>query len=214
MIIGTASSKVIVISPEWAQELATKKYTMSYLRCFIWLLKWYWIYSYNYDAFYTSCLLFNWMLHINWGGECWWLCSPCQMMADHGCQTWMEFSIPYGNINGRPWNEVFTSLFVRRQLSALPSNQKKLSWLSPSVRPPPSNLGSIQYSGVNPKFALNCIGLAPGPRSDVGRRRGAMSGEVSYGRSVCRSEGSRTVEGIVRWRTADGRKFWLLFKTA
>ena len=44
----------------------------------------------------------------------------------------------------------------------------------------------------------------------VGRQIGAMSGEVFYGRSV----GSRTAEGRVGRRTADGRKFLLIFRTA
>ena len=56
--------------------------------------------------------------------------------------------------------------------------------------------------------------LCIGPRSDVGRRTGAMSGEVFYGRSVRRSEGSRTAKGIVGRRTADRLKFLLLFRTA
>ena len=40
-----------------------------------------------------------------------------------------------------------------------------------------------------------------------------MSREVFYGRSVRRSEGSRTAKGIVGRRMADGRKFLLLFRT-
>ena len=51
------------------------------------------------------------------------------------------------------------------------------------------------------KIALKCKGLTPGPRSDVGHWTGAMSGEVFYGRLICRSEGIRTVEGIVGRRT-------------
>ena len=41
-----------------------------------------------------------------------------------------------------------------------------------------------------------------------------MSGEVFYGCTVRRLEGSRTVKGIVGRRTADGWKFLLLFRTA
>ena len=41
-----------------------------------------------------------------------------------------------------------------------------------------------------------------------------MPEEVFYGWSVRRSEGSRTAKGIVGQRTADGRKFLLLFRTA
>ena len=40
-----------------------------------------------------------------------------------------------------------------------------------------------------------------------------MSGEVFYGRSVRQSEGSWTAKGIVGQRSADGRKFLLLFRT-
>ena len=72
---------------------------------------------------------------------------------------------------------------------------KKFSWLCPSVRPGANTVGSILYSGANP---IQCL----------------LSGEVFYGRSVCRSEGSRTSEGIVVRQTADGWKFWLLFRTA
>ena len=41
-----------------------------------------------------------------------------------------------------------------------------------------------------------------------------MSREVFYGRSIRPSKGSRMAKGIVGWRTADGRKFLLLFRTA
>ena len=41
-----------------------------------------------------------------------------------------------------------------------------------------------------------------------------MSGEVFYGRTVHKSEGSRTAKSIVGRRMADGQKFLLLFRTA
>ena len=41
-----------------------------------------------------------------------------------------------------------------------------------------------------------------------------MSGEVFYGWSVRRSEGSQTAKGIVGRRRGDGRMFLLLFRTA
>ena len=40
-------------------------------------------------------LLFNWLLHLNWGEGGWWLCNHCQMIVEHGCQTWREFTIAY-----------------------------------------------------------------------------------------------------------------------
>ena len=52
----------------------------------------------------------------------------------------------------------------------------------------------------------NTIGL-----TQVGRRTGAMSGEVFYGPTVRRLEGSRTAKGIVGRRTADSWKFLLFF---
>ena len=66
-------------------------------------------------------------------------------------------------------------------------------------------------------FALKCkhrIGLTPLYWPLVGRRTRAMSGEVFYGRTVRQLEGSRTAKGIVGRRTADERKFLLLFRTA
>ena len=76
--------------------------------------------------------------------------------------------------------------------------------LTPAVRP---GANPIQWGQSYTHF---CIG----PRWDVGRRTGAMSGEVFYGLSVCRSEGHQTAEGIVGQRTADRRKFLPLFRTA
>ena len=58
------------------------------------------------------------------------------------------------------------------------------------------------------KFALKCIELTPMYWPQVGRRT-SDRGNVRisfYGRSVCRSEGSRTADGP--------KKFWLLFRTA
>ena len=50
------------------------------------------------------------------------------------------------------------------------------------------------------KFALKCKNLYRiGPRSDVGGQTVAKSGEVFYGRSVCRSVGRRGVG----WRRAE-----------
>ena len=99
----------------------------------------------------------------------------------------------------------FTSLFVRRPPirppSAHPSDHKKL-FLTLS-------LSDVQRPTWCQSYTI-CIG----PRLDIGCRTGAMSREVFYGRSVRRSEGSRTAKGIVRRRTADGRKFLLLFRTA
>ena len=46
------------------------------------------------------------------------------------------------------------------------------------------------------KFALKCKNwYRIGPRSDVGGRTVAKSGEVFYGRSICRLEGGRTAKG-------------------
>ena len=117
-----------------------------------------------------------------------------------------------------------TSLFALLPPSALPSDQKKFSRLYPSVRPPPSDLGPILYSGANPKFALKCIGLTPGPRSDVRRRTGAMSGEVFYGRSVSRrgvgrrralSDGGRRMDGSFdfSFEPPFKKEYWELGKT-
>ena len=63
-------------------------------------------------------------------------------------------------------------------------------------------------------FSKDRIGLAPLYWPQVGRRTGAMSGEVFYGRSVRWLEGSRTAKGIVGRRTADGWKLLLLLRTA
>ena len=52
----------------------TNWYT-SYFKCFILLLELYWSYSYNYEAYDTYWLVFNWMLHKNWGECGWWLCT-------------------------------------------------------------------------------------------------------------------------------------------
>ena len=107
------------------------------------------------------------------------------------------------------------SLFVRRPPSAHPSDHKKLllTLFLSNVWPGANTVGSILYNvytlGQN-ALGQNCIG----PRSDVGCRTRAMSGEVFYGRTVRRSEGSRMAKGIVGRQTADGRKFLLLFKTA
>ena len=119
---------------------------------------------------------------------------------------------------GDPNNEVFTSLFVRRPLSAHSSDHKNFSWHCPcrssDIQPGANTLGSILYSGANPKQCLHfrakhfkaSIGTT---RSDVGRRTRAMSGEVFYGQTVRRSEGSRAAKGIVGRRTVGSFYFFL-----
>ena len=113
-------------------------------------------------------------------------------------------------------------------LTALPEQKIRESSLVTS-RSPRQILRDLTFSHIFynwENIKINVTDLLPSYRlswshlgwPQVGRRTGAMSGEVFYGRSVgrsvCRSEGSLTVEGIVGRQTADGRKFWLLFRTA
>ena len=117
-------------------------------------------------------------------------------------------------IMGGPKNEVFMSLFLRRPPSAHSSDHKKVFLTLPlsDVKPGANTIkwvGPILYtlgqnSLPNSLGTTVYIGLAPGRRSEVGGRTGAMSGEVEGG-------GWRGEGGQRQWRTADGEKFFLLF---
>ena len=102
--------------------------------------------------------------------------------------------------------------------SAHPSDHKKrlLTLLRPTSDA--NTVGPMLYDvytlGQNALGQILWPNIRIDPRSDVRRQTGAMSREVFYGRTVCRSEGSRTAKGIVGRRTAVGRKFLLLFRTA
>ena len=87
-------------------------------------------------------------------------------------------------INGRPYDEVFTSLFVRPPPSAHPSDHKKLL-LTMSL----SDARCRTWCSKHRTGLTHCIGT----RSDVGCRTGAMSGEIFNGRLVRRSVGQRGV---------------------